>query len=567
MEKRWVEFKKSSEFLIDKLTSELAIDKTFAALLAQRGVHNFDEAKYFFRPELTHLHDPFLMKDMQKAVERITKAISLKEKILIYGDYDVDGTTSVALMFKFLSNYTDQISYYLPDRYKEGYGISDQSIDFAIREKYSLVIALDCGIKANEKIKKANENQVDFIICDHHNPGEKLPEAVAVLDPKRADCQYPYKELSGCGVGFKLVEAYLIYHDLPLEEAYQFLDLVAVSIASDIVPLTGENRTLAFFGMKKINENPIPGFKVLLQSAASKTSFSITDVVFIIGPRINAAGRMADASLAVELLLAENELEAREKASQIHDKNQDRKEFDTAITLQALAEFDNNETLLARKSTVLFNPDWHKGVIGIVASRVIEKYYRPTVILTESNGVATGSARSVFGFDLYEAIEKCESNLIQYGGHTHAAGLTLEIGKIDSFIQQFEQVVAESIKEESLIQRIIIDQSLQFDQINDKFIRIMKQFGPFGPGNMQPVFCTKKLKCVGKASIVGAKHLRFRAVDEQNNAFPCIGFNLGHYLDEINTADNFSLCYTIDENCWNNIISVQLNCKDLKFQD
>lgn len=566
MEKRWVEFENIPKEIVEKLSGELTIDHALASVLVQRGIKNFAEAKSFFRPELDDLHDPFLMKDMEKAVERISFAIINQEKILIYGDYDVDGTTSVTLMFKFLSKFTNQIAFYLPDRYKEGYGISDLSIDFAIKENFKLVIALDCGIKANDKIAKANLNHIDFIICDHHNPGGKLPEALAVLDPKRLDCGYPYKELSGCGVGFKLMQAYLIYHDMPLEISYDFLDLVAVSIASDIVPLTGENRTLAYYGMKKINENPIPGFKALLKSNTFKTDFNITDVVFIIGPRINAAGRMDDARLAVDLLLTENEIDAMEKAKLIQVKNQDRKDFDTAITLEALAEFDENIELQNRKSTVLFNPNWHKGVIGIVASRVIEKHYRPTIILTQSNGVATGSARSVHGFDLYEAIEKCESNLLQYGGHMHAAGLTLEVNKIESFIQQFEKVVSESILEESLTQKIAIDRSITFDQITPKFIRVMNQMAPFGPGNMHLVFCTSALKVKGNASVVGSKHLKLEVLDQNSISFSCIGFNLGYLVDDINKGGFFKMCYTIEKNVWNNIISNQLNIKDLKIE-
>ncbi|HUH33410.1 MAG TPA: single-stranded-DNA-specific exonuclease RecJ, partial [Daejeonella sp.] len=463
------------------MQTALNIDEVLATLLVKRGVKNFNEARDFFRPNLLQLHDPFLMKDMEQAILRIEKAIASAEKILIYGDYDVDGTTSVALVYSFLKKYHTQLDYYIPDRYKEGYGISSAGIDYAFQNNFSLIIALDCGIKSVDKIDYANSKGIDFIICDHHLPGDTLPAAVAVLDPKRKDCQYPYKELSGCGIGFKLVQAYSQKNNIPFEEILCFLDLVMVSIASDIVPITGENRILAWHGLKRLNSEPCKGLSALIDIAGRKDAYSITDVVFMIGPRINAAGRIDDAKHAVDLLIADTLESAFAKGQNINLKNTERKLHDSSITEQALALIDNDPQLISKKTTVVYNEAWHKGVIGIVASRLTEKYYRPTIVLTHSNGHIAGSARSVSGFDLYEALSECSDLLVQFGGHKYAAGLTMMPENLAAFQDKFEKVVSSSIPEELLIQAVHIDAVLQLKQIDSRFFRILNQFAPFGP--------------------------------------------------------------------------------------
>jgi len=565
MEKRWVEQKGKNLAEIEELQQSLKVDAVLAGLLVGRGINTFEKSRYFFRPQLEHLHDPFLMKDMEIAICRIEKAIATKEKILVYGDYDVDGTTSVALVYSFLKKHHSEIDFYIPDRYKEGYGISSQGIDFAAINGYSLIIALDCGIKSVDKIYYANEKNIDFIICDHHLPGKELPSAVAILDPKRADCEYPYKELSGCGIGFKLVQAYAQKNNIPFNDISCYLDLVAVSIASDIVPITGENRILAWYGLQKINTEPCKGITALMNLSGRKENLTITDVVFTIGPRINAAGRIDDAKHAVNLLIADTDAIAFEKGEVINLKNTERKEHDANITEQALALIDADPELMGRKTTVVYNPEWHKGVIGIVASRLTEKYYRPTIVMTLSNGYAAGSARSVLGFDLYEALLECADLLEQFGGHKYAAGLTMKTENIPAFQQKFEEVVSRTIPEELLIQSISIDAELELDKINPKFYRILRQFEPFGPQNMAPIFVSRNVYTYGSASTVGQKHLKMSVHQDSKTFYNCIGFGLSEYLPLINNGMPFDICYTIEENKWMDKTSLQLNIKGIRL--
>ncbi len=565
MQKRWVEQEVISPNTVATLQQSLQIDEALATILVKRGVTTFDEARHFFRPEINHLHDPFLMKDMEQAILHIEKAIASDEKILIYGDYDVDGTTSVSLTYSFFRNHYKKIDFYIPDRYKEGYGISTQGIDFAAKHGFNLIIALDCGIKSVDEIDYANSLGIDFIICDHHLPGETLPHAVAILDPKRSDCAYPYKELSGCGIGFKLIQAFSQKNDLPFEEIECYLDLVAVSIASDIVPLTGENRILAWYGVQKLNTNPRTGLKALMDISGRKDQYTISDIVFTIGPRINAAGRIDDAKHAVRLLIADDHADARDKGILINLKNIERKEHDVSITEQALAMIQNDPALINRKTTVVFNETWHKGVIGIVASRLTEKYYRPTIVLTQANEYVTGSARSVSGFDLYEALSSCSDLLEQFGGHKYAAGLTMKPENVSAFQQRFEDVVSRTIPEELLIQEIAIDASIHLKQITPKFFRILSQFAPFGPQNMNPVFLSKNVYISGAATLVGNNHLKIAIRQEESTSFECIGFGLGDYLYQIKKGLPFDICYTIEENIWKEKRSIQLNVKGIRI--
>ena len=564
MQKRWVEREVENLTAIAELQESLKIDSILVDLLIKRGINTYEESRYFFRPALEQLHDPFLMKDMDVAIARIELAIQTGEKILVYGDYDVDGTTSVALTYSFFRKHHSEIDFYIPDRYREGYGISTQGIDYAFENGYTLIIALDCGIKSVDKIAYANEKGVDFIICDHHLPGDILPAAIAVLDPKRSDCDYPYKELSGCGIGFKLIEAYAQKHDLPFEEVSAYLDLVACSIASDIVPITGENRVLAWFGLHKLNTNPCKGLTALMNLSGRKDDLTITDVVFTIGPRINAAGRIDDAKHAVNLLIADNDAFAFEKGEIINTKNTERKEHDSLITEQALALIDTNPELIAKKTTVVYNQDWHKGVIGIVASRLTEKYYRPTIVMTNSNGMAAGSARSVIGFDLYEALSECSDLLEQFGGHKYAAGLTMKTENIPAFQQRFEEVVSRTITDDQLIQSINIDAEMALEHIDAKFFRILKQFEPFGPQNMAPVFLSRNVYTYGSATLVGTNHLKMSVHQDNQTYFNCIGFGLGEFLPMINSGAPFDICYTIEENVWKEKRSIQLNIKGIR---
>lgn len=563
MQKRWVERDVDMQSVAD-LQQCLQVDETLAKLLVKRGITCFEDAKTFFRPHLSHLHDPFLMQDMEKAVTRIRKAILLEEKILVYGDYDVDGTTAVALIYSFFKKFHEKIDFYIPDRYKEGYGISTQGIDYAAENGFSLIIALDCGIKSVDKTDYANQSGIDFIICDHHTPGESLPQAVAVLDPKRKDCGYPYKELSGCGIGFKLAQAYAQANDIPFEDISCYLDLVAVSIASDIVPITGENRILCWYGLQKLNSEPCKGLSALMDVSGRRDNYSVSDIVFTIGPRINAAGRIDDAKHAVHLLIADDPDLARDGGTIINLKNTERKEHDSLITEQALAMIEANTALIKRKTTVLYDQNWHKGVIGIVASRLTEKYYRPTVILTQSNGHVAGSARSVIGFDLYEALSSCSDLLEQFGGHKYAAGLTMKPENVPAFQQRFEEVVSQSIPDELLVPEINIDAVILLSRINAKFIRILNQFAPFGPMNMTPVFLSRDVKLYGSASLVGNSHLKMSVHQNNSSLFECIGFGSGDYMDTINTGGRFDICYTIEENEWKDKKSIQLNLKGIR---
>lgn len=561
--KRW-ELKDADASVVAKLQQELKLHPAVCRVFALRGITGRDEAVAFFRPRIQDLHDPYLMADMDKAVDRIDAAISGKEHILIYGDYDVDGTTAVALVYKFLSSVHDRIDYYQPDRYKEGYGVSTAGIDFAADNDIGLIIALDCGVKAVDKVAYAREKGIDFIICDHHLPGETLPEAVAVLDPKREDCPYPYKELCGCGIGFKLVQAYASRHGIPEDAVYSLLDLLAVSIAADIVPITGENRVMTYYGLKLINQRPSAGMAALLRTADFNSALTVTDLVFVIAPRINAAGRIDHASYAVDLLLETDETLALEKALKINDDNTTRKDLDSRITEEALEMIRSGQTGDGSKSTVLFSPEWHKGVIGIVASRVIESYYKPTVILTRSNGKVVGSARSVRGFDLYRALEDCSGDLVQFGGHKYAAGLTIEESAIPAFRAHFEAAVASTITEYSLQPVIQVDAEIELSDIDEKFYDIVRQLAPFGPGNLKPVFMTRGVQDSGNSRIVKEIHLKLELFKPGQREIRGIAFKLGDQLEEIQRKTKFDICYQLQLNEWRGNRNVEVNVKDIK---
>ncbi|OYD43895.1 single-stranded-DNA-specific exonuclease RecJ [Sphingobacterium cellulitidis] len=566
MQKRWVLKPKKNADKSKKLQKELGVNHIIAELLINRRIETFDQAKEFFRPSIDHLHDPFLMKDMDLAINRIERAIGNKEKILIYGDYDVDGTTAVSVVYSFFRDFHSGIEFYIPDRYSEGYGISNTGIDYAKANGFTLIIALDCGIKAVDKVEYANSLGIDFIIGDHHLPGDELPDAIAVLDPKRNDCPYPYKELSGCGIGFKIVQAFIQQNGMNMDGAYQYLDLVAVSIASDIVPITGENRILTHFGLKKLNSNPSCGLQALINLSTHKSGqFTVNDIVFQIGPRINAAGRIDHAKDAVKLLIAKTLPEAKIFSANVDDQNNTRKGYDLQITKEALDLLDNNLHLQTRKTTVLYKEDWHKGVIGIVASRLTEKYYRPTIILTNTNGHIAGSARSVLGFDLYEALSECSDLLDQYGGHKYAAGLTMPTDNIGLFQQRFEEVVSKSIKPEMLQQEVSIEKEIRLSEIDAKFNRVLQQFQPFGPENEAPTFICKGVTMGNNAYIVGTTHLKFSVKQEDSPIFECIGFGLGEFVGQINSGNAFDICFSIEENTWRGKKNLQLNVKAIQF--
>lgn len=567
MNKRWAIRDNADEQLVNELAAALKIDTVLSTLLVLRGIKSYEDARLFFRPDYRHLHDPFLMADMEKAVLRIEAAMAVGEKILIYGDYDVDGTTAVSLVYSFFKKYYSNLEYYVPDRYLEGYGISTKGIDYAADNGFTLIVALDCGIKSVDKIAYANTLGVDFIICDHHLPGDELPAAVAVLDPKRADCEYPFKELSGAGIGFKLIQAYAEKNGIPFSEVECYLDLVAISIACDIVHITGENRVLAHLGLQKINSNPCMGVKTLMEVAGRGTYYTISDVVFLLGPRINAAGRIDHAKHAVELLINTEHAGATEKSELINIHNTERKGHDLQITEEALGMIDGNDEMINRNSTVVFNEQWNKGVIGIVASRLTEKYYRPTIVLTRSNGHVAGSARSVLGFDLYEALCECSDLLIQFGGHRYAAGLTMHPENLPAFIDRFEQVVSATIKPEQLIQQIQIDAELRLSQVDAKFFRVLNQFAPFGPENMAPVFISKNVYVCGVANIVGQNHVKMTVMQAGSAMFDCIAFGHGEYLPKLVAGAPFDMCYTIEENVWKERRTIQLNVKGIKFSD
>jgi single-stranded-DNA-specific exonuclease len=564
MEKRWRHKEFPPEDEIEALSSQINVNAYLSAVLVQRGVTTFEEAHNFFRPSLRNLHDPYLMKSMSLAVARLKKAIDDRERILIYGDYDVDGTTAVALVYSYLKTFYNNCEIYIPDRYTEGYGVSREGVQWAKAGDFSLIIALDCGIKALEMVDLAKEVGIDFIICDHHLPGSAIPKAFAVLDPKQEDCSYPYSELSGCGLGFKLMQAFAQRHRRE-EEVFRYLDLVAVSIASDIVPITGENRILAYHGLQKLNENPVPGLKALKEISGLRNEFDISGIVFTLGPRINAAGRVDHGSAAVKLLTAANVEDANALAEKLNLKNEFRKQVDSDITEEALAMIDGDETMRRAKSTVLFKNNWHKGVIGIVAARCVEKYYRPTVILTESNNKITGSARSVNGFNLYNAILECGDLLERFGGHKYAAGLTLDASNLGAFQQKFEEVVSASITPEMLTPVIDIDLTIQFDGITSKFVNILKQMAPFGPENPKPVFEAREVYVFNSLSRFKERHIRFLAGQKNNESiFQVVGFDLAEFYERLLGFDYFSMVFTVEENTYNGVTSIQLRVKDIK---
>ncbi len=567
MKKRWILKPNPSSDAIEKLSSSLNLNSTLTSTLLQRGITTFDDAKNFFRPTLDQLHNPFLLKGMDKAVERIKLAVDSDEKILVFGDYDVDGTTAVAVVYNFLKSFYTRVEYYIPDRYKEGYGVSEEGIEWAATNGFALIITLDLGIKASTMVDLGNSKGLDFIICDHHLPDDSVPKAVAVLDPKQKDCNYPFDELSGCGLGFKLIQAYSQKY-LPSADIFQYLDLVCVSIASDIVPINGENRILSYFGLKKLNTNPSPGLKALKEIASIKGDLDIAGIVFTLGPRINSAGRVAHANGAVELLTALTENEALEKAEKLNLKNDLRRTFDLTTTEEAIAIIEAEPALQSKKSTVLFKPTWHKGVIGIVAARCIEKYYKPTVILTESNEKITGSARSIAGFDLYAALLKCSDLLEKFGGHKYAAGLTMDKANLKAFEDKFEEVVSSTVTDDMLIPKIDIDQVISFDIITPKFLSILKQMAPFGPENLNPTFETKNVTVLNSLSNFKDRHIRFLAGQQGNQSFfNVLGFDMVHYFELLKSGNSFKMAYTIEENNYNGNTSIQLRIKDLKFED
>ncbi len=565
MEKRWIFKTIPDPDKVNSLASALHIDSRLSTLLVQRHIDSFEKAHRFFRPSTSDFHDPFLMKDMDRAIDRIEQAFANQEKILIYGDYDVDGTTSVAMVYDFLQTYHPLLDYYIPDRYKEGYGISRQGIDWASEHGYSLIISLDCGIKSVDKITYANTLGIDFIVCDHHLPGDELPPAVAVLDAKREDCPYPYKELCGCGVGFKLLQALCLRKGLNTDRLFLYLDLVAIAICSDIVPITGENRAMVYLGIQVINQKPRPGIRALTDVAGYKKIREVSNIVFGLGPRINAAGRIAHAKAAVQLLIAKTEGEATEHAANLNDKNLTRKDVDMSITEEAVNMIRSDELMMTAKSTVLYKEDWHKGVIGIVASRCIEKYYRPTIILTKSGNHAAGSARSVTGFDVHAAIADCSDLLEQFGGHMYAAGLTMKVENVEAFRQKFEQVVAARIQPEQLIPRIEIDQKIRLEEITPKFYRILKQMAPFGPQNMQPVFVSEEVYDDGRARLLKDQHLKLYLRQGDSAVYEAIGFGMPQYFERIKKGDKFNLCFSVEENDFNGEKSLQLQIRDIKF--
>ena len=556
---------------VAQLSAELGIDPVLASLLVTRGVHTFEEARSFFRPSLSALHDPFLMKDMDLAVARLEKAVASQEKILVYGDYDVDGTTAVALVYSFIRRLTSSVDFYIPDRYDEGYGVSKKGIDWASDNGFTLIITLDCGIKAIDKVKYAADKGIDLIICDHHLPEEEIPAAAAVLDPKREDCTYPFDDLSGCGVGFKLVQAYSQKNGLPFESLLPLLDLLVVSIASDLVTVVGENRVLAHFGLKRLNEEPRIGLQAMINLAnLEQGHVTIDDIVFKIGPRINAAGRMESGRLAVELLTAETEEAAVTIGSQINDNNNERKSIDREITKAALDMVQDGTCCSSENAVIVYGPDWNKGVVGIVASRLVEAYYKPAFVLTKSNGFVTGSARSVRGFDLYEAISSCADLLENYGGHIYAAGLTLREENLPEFVRRIDKYVGEHISDEMATPIVDVDSEINFSQITPKFFRILKQFQPFGPGNNNPVFMTEAVCDEGSGRKVGAGglHMKLDLIQEDySRAIPAIAFNMADYYEYIRHGNPFDVCYSIVENYYRGNSTIQLRVKDIKERE
>jgi len=573
IEKKWILRESTESETIRQLSSELGVDPVLADLLVQRGVHTFQQARSFFRPSLDDLHDPFLMADMDKAVERVHDAVVSREKILVYGDYDVDGTTAVSLVYSFLHRLTSEVDFYIPERYDEGYGVSYKGIDWAAENGFRLIITLDCGIKANEKVDYAKSRGIDMIICDHHLPENELPKAVAVLDPKREDCNYPFDDLSGCGVGFKLVQAYSQRYDIPFETLIPLLDLLVVSIASDLVSVKDENRILAHFGLKQLNGNPREGLLAMIQlSGLEPTHISIDDIVFKIGPRINAAGRMESGRIAVELLTASNAEEAIRIGTEINEHNNERKNIDRRITQEALEMVRSGNCLSGGNATIVYNPQWHKGVVGIVASRLVEAFYKPTIVFTQSQGgLVTGSARSVHGFDLYDAIESCSDLLENFGGHLYAAGLTLKEENLPAFCERIEKAISGTIIPEMQTPVVDVDARLNFSQITPKFLRILKQFQPFGPGNTAPVFLTENVYDNGMGRKVGAEggHLKLELIQESHpyHHISAIAFNMADFFDHIKAGNPIDVCYSIVENYYRGTANTQLRVKDMHERD
>lgn len=567
-EKKWIMREEADKEVVSRLASELGVDPVLAQLLAQRGISTFEQARSFFRPSLDHLHDPYLMKDMDVAVERLRKAILDREHILVYGDYDVDGTTAVSLVYSFLRRQTTNVDFYIPDRYDEGYGVSMKGIDWAAENGFTLIITLDCGIKAIEKVEYARSKGIEVIICDHHLPENEIPAAVAVLDPKREDCNYPFDDLSGCGVGFKLVQAYSQRYDIPFETLIPLLDLLVVSIASDLVSITGENRTLAHFGLKQINENPRKGLLAMIKlSSLDQSHITIDDIVFKIGPRINAAGRIESGRIAVELLTSNDDEVAHRLGQEINEHNNERKNIDREITQEALEMVRSGNCLSSQNATIVYNPSWHKGVVGIVASRLVEAFYRPTVVLTKSNGFVTGSARSVHGFDLYDAIESCSDLLENFGGHLYAAGLTMKEENLPEFCERIEKFIEGKISPVMLTPVVDLDARLDFAQITPKFFRILKQFQPFGPGNHAPVFLTENVYDNGNGRRVGADacHLKLELIQESQpyRHISAIAFNMAENYEHIQSGNPIDVCYSIVENYYRGIANLQLRVKDI----
>jgi single-stranded-DNA-specific exonuclease len=564
MENRWSAKQIPNQEVVARLSKEINVSIHIANILVQRGIDTFVKAKQYFRPSLSDLHDPFLMKDMDLAYTRIKDAVKKQEKMMVYGDYDVDGTTAVSIVYSYFKTLNQNIEYYIPDRYKEGYGISKIGIDFAAENNIHLIIALDCGIRSNDLIDYAKSKGVEFIICDHHLPGEKLPNAAAILNPKRFDCTYPYKELSGAGIGFKLIQAYSQKQGFSEDKILEYIDLVAVSIASDLVEMRGENRVLAFFGLKKLNENPSIGLQSLLESAAAKTKYSIQDIIFGIGPKINAAGRVADAKSAVKVLIEQNFPEARKLSRILNDRNDERKELDTDITKDAVNIVKNTPGLLDRKSIVLRGEDWHKGVVGIVASRMVEQFYKPTIVFSLNDGMYTGSARSVKNFDIHEAIQSCSEFVDQFGGHKYAAGLSVKLENFEVFAEAFEKYVAANITESSLTPEVEYDLELKLSDINENMMKLVSQMAPFGPGNTIPIFKTDNVKAQNTARVLKDKHLKLQLSGNTRHTFDAIGFGLAEHYHTVSNGNIFNACYSIEENNYNGRISVQLRLRDIK---
>lgn len=572
IESKWNIKEASDSELVKRLTAELGIDQILADMLVKRGVTTFEQARDFFRPSLDKLHDPFLMQDMDKAVERLHIALSTNEKILVYGDYDVDGTTAVALVYSFLKRFTNNLDFYIPDRYDEGYGVSTKGINRAAEMGAKLIITLDCGIKAIEKVAYAKTKGIDMIICDHHLPEDSIPEAIAVLDPKREDCHYPFDDLSGCGVGFKLVQAYSQRYRIDFESLIPLLDLLVVSISSDLVSMVGENRVLSYFGLKQLNENPCTGLLAMINLASiDQGHVTIDDIVFKIGPRINAAGRMESGRLAVELLTAADMSQASAIAEKINENNNDRKNIDREITKEALEMVENGTCVTKDNLTIVYNPNWNKGVVGIVASRLVEAYYKPTVVLTKSNGFISGSARSIPGFDLYDALETCADLLESFGGHVYAAGLTFKEEYLEEFAARMEKAVCERMQKEVQTPIEEIDAVLDFSRITPKFFRILKQFQPFGPGNNNPIFMTENVYDSGSSRKVGAAgaHIKLDLIQEAQpyRQIPAIAFNMSKHFDYLREGNPMDICYTIVENFYRGSSSIQLRVRDMKERE